>query len=113
MSALLGTTPGVFLGLHVILLGAAAFMTCQAIAGTWRPAWQAVFYGLLLALVARFLTWSLFHGELFSLSGYLCDAVLLVGIALLAFRITQVRKMVSQYPWLYRAKGLLDYETIG
>lgn len=113
MSALLGTTPGVFLGLHVILLGAAAFMTGQVIAGTWRPVWQAVFYGLLLALVARFLTWSLFDGELFSLSGYLCDALLLAGIALFAFRVTQVRKMVSQYPWLYRPKGLLGYETIG
>jgi CHASE2 domain-containing sensor protein len=113
VSGLLGTAPGVFLGLHVILLGAAAFMTGQAVAGTWRPAWQAVLYGLLLGLVARFLTWSLFDGELLSLSGYLCDAVVLVGIALFAFRVTQVRKMVTQYPWLYRRKGLLGYEAVG
>ena len=48
MTALLGTSVAVFIGLHVILLGGAGFMTGNAVASTWRPAWQVVFYGLLL-----------------------------------------------------------------
>lgn len=113
MTALIDTSLSVFIGLHVVLLGGAAFLTGQAIASTWRPIWQAAFYCLLLAAAARFLTWSLFGGMLASATGYLADAVLLVGIGLFAYRVTQVRKMVSQYPWLYRRKGLLGYEAIG
>ena len=112
MSAILGTSLAAFIGLHVILVGGAAFMTGQAVASTWRPPRHVVFYGLLLAATARFLTWSLFHGVLLSPTGYVVDAVLLTGIALFAHRITHVRKMVGQYPWLYRRRGLAGYEAI-
>ena len=113
MSELLGTSIAVFIGLHVVLVGGAAIMTGQAVASTWRPAWQVVFYCLLLALVARFLTWSLFSGDLLSLTGYLVDAVVITAIGLFAYRVTRVRKMVGQYPWLYRRKGLTGYEPTG
>ena len=112
MSELLGTSLGVFIGLHVILLGGAGFMTGNAIASTWRPVWQVVLYCLLLAIVARFLTWSLFQGELFSVTGYLVDAVVISAIGLFAWRVTHARKMVGQYPWLYRRKGLAGFEPI-
>lgn len=112
MTALLGTSIGVFIGLHVVLLGGAGFMTGNAVASTWRPAWQVVLYGLLLAALARFLTWSLFGGELLSPTGYLIDAILIGAIGLFAWRITRARKMVGQYPWLYRRKGLAGYEAV-
>lgn len=102
---MLGGSPLVFVGLTLVLMGFAAFMTGQAVANTWKPAWHAVIYGLLLALVARFLNFALFDGELLSASGYLVDAALLIGIALVAYRLTRARKMVSQYPWLYRSAG--------
>ena len=113
MTGLLGTSVGVFIGLHLILLGGAAFLTGNAIAGTWRPWSQVVGYTLLLGLTARFLTWSLFGGELFSLSGYAVDVVVLGAIGLFAWRVTHARKMVAQYPWLYRRRGLTGYEPIG
>lgn len=113
MTPILDTGLGVFIGLHVILLGGAAFLTGQAVAATWRPVWQAVFYCLLLGVVARFLTWSLFDGILFSASGYLVDVAVLVAIGLFAYQATRARKMAAQYPWLYRRKGLLGYEAIG
>ena len=112
MTELLGTSVGVFIGLHLILLGGAAFLTGNAVAATWRPWQQVVGYTLLLAIVARFLTWSLFQGELFSLSGYGADVLALGGIGLFAWRVTHARKMVAQYPWLYRRRGLLGYEPI-
>ena len=112
MTALLGTSIPVFIGLHVILTGGAALLTGNAIASTWRPAWQVIFYGLLLAMLARFLTWSLFEGDLLSPTGYLVDAVLLCAIGLLAWRVTNARKMVGQYPWLYRRTGLTGYAAI-
>ena len=110
---LFGASLGAFIGLHLILFGGAAFLTGQAVASIWRPARQVVLYGLLLAAAARFLTWSLFGGVLFSPLGYVADAILLIAIGLFAYRITRVRKMVDQYPWLYRRKGLLSYAAIG
>jgi uncharacterized membrane protein len=113
MQSILGTSVGVFLGITVGLMGFAAFMTGQALANTWKPMWHAVVYAILLGFADRFLTFALFEGELLSLSGYLVDTAVLVAIILLAFRITQVRKMVSQYPWLYERVGLFGWRQKG
>jgi ABC-type uncharacterized transport system permease subunit len=109
MEALLGTTPGVSFGMTVVVMGFVAFMTGQALAGTWKPMWQVVLYCLLLGLGDRFLIFSLFQGELLSLSGYLIDSAVLVAISLFAYRLTRARKMVSQYPWIYERAGLLGW----
>ncbi len=109
MEALLGTTPGVSFGMTVVVMGFVAFMTGQALAGTWKPIWQVVLYCLLLGLGDRFLIFSLFEGELLSLSGYVIDSAVLVAISLFAYRLTQARKMTSQYPWIYERAGLLSW----
>ena len=105
MELWLGTSIGVFLGLTVVLFGGTAFMAGQALAVTWRPVWQVYPYCLLLGFADRFLTYALFEGKLLILSGYIIDTLILTLICLLAYRITQVRKMVSQYPWLYERAG--------
>lgn len=109
MDAFLGTSVGVFVALVVILAGAAAYMTGQAIANTWRPVWQVVAYCLLLAVTSRFLVYALFDGQMLSATGYAADAVVLCGMGLLAYRITRVRMMVTQYPWLYERRGPFAY----
>jgi len=100
---------GVFVGVTLCVMGFAAFMTGQAVANTWKPAWQAVAYALLLGFADRFLVYALFEGELLSLVGYVLDSAVLVAIALAAFRLAQVRKMVQQYPWLYARAGLFAW----
>jgi hypothetical protein len=102
---ILGNTWPVFIGITVLLMGFASFMTGQAVASTWRPMWQIVPYSLLLGVADRFLSWSLFGGELFLLSGYIADSLVLMGIAALAYRLTLAHKMVTQYPWVYERTG--------
>jgi len=109
MEELLGTTPSVFVTVTVVVMGFAAFMTGQALAGTWKPMWQAIFYCLLLGFGDRFLVFSLFDGELLSVSGYLIDTAVLVSMSIFAYRFTQARKMASQYPWIYERTGLLGW----
>ena len=41
-AALLGTSPAIFIGLTVILVGGAAILTGRAVADDWKPAWQVV-----------------------------------------------------------------------
>jgi hypothetical protein len=48
---------------------------------------------------------ALFEGELLSIGGYIIDTVVLTGLALVAFRLNRVRRMVTQYPWLYEEAG--------
>jgi hypothetical protein len=114
MQSLLGTSPGVFLGLTVILVGGAAIMTGRALADGWKSPWQVVFACFGLALANRFLAYALFGGELLSLSGFVIGLVVITAMALLAYRLTIVHKMVAQYPWRYQRESLWTYrETSG
>ncbi|MBX9635724.1 MAG: hypothetical protein K2X44_12145 [Magnetospirillum sp.] len=99
----------VFIGLTIIFMGGCAFMTGQALAATWRPMWQTVPYALGIGLADRFLGFALFGGDLLSLPGYGLDALVLVAIALAAYRLTQARRMADQYPWLFERDGLFGW----
>ena len=101
-----GTSVGVFIGVTIVLGGGASILTGNAIAGTWRPAWQVMFASLGLGFADRFLVSSLFGGELFSLSGYLFDTAVIMAFGLVAYRLAWVRNMAAQYPWLYERAGL-------
>ena len=103
----------VYIGVTIVLFGFASIMTGQALAVTWRnPGW-VVFYMLLLTFADRFIVWSLFGGDLLSPVGYAIDAATLTAIGLAAHRITAARKMVQQYPWLYRRRGLFGWRRLG
>jgi hypothetical protein len=101
----------VFLGMTVILFGWAAFMTGQALASTWRPMWQVFPYSILLGIGDRLMTFFLFQGMLTSIPAYLFGTLILTTIALLAYRLTQVHKMITQYPWLYERVTLFSWRT--
>ena len=108
---LLGSSLGNFIGVTLVLFGGAAFMTGQALAGTWRPLWQMVPYGLLLAAANRFFNWALFHGELLSPVGYVVDALVMILIGVFAYRLMLAHKMCNQYPWLFERAGLLSWRA--
>jgi hypothetical protein len=109
MAAILGASWPVFIGITVILFGGAAFLMGQALAETWRPVWQNVAYGAMLACGDRYIIFALFQGELLSISGYLIHSVVLIAISLFAYRITRAHRMVTQYPWLYERTGLFSW----
>ncbi len=113
--------------LTTILFGGAAFLMGQAIAETWRPWWQNVAYGLLLAFAAEFFGYAIFDGAFIvaslvsseapplgeALISYSIDAVIVTALALLGYQLTRARKMVAQYPWLYERAGLLRWREKG
>jgi hypothetical protein len=103
----------VFIGVTVLFMGGCAFMTGQALATTWRRLWQVFPYALGLGLADRFLGFALFGGQLLSPGGYVTDAAVLVAIALAAYRLTQARRMASQYPWLVERTGLFGWRQRG
>ncbi len=105
MIPILGTSLPVFIGVTVVLIGGAAYLTGQALSAHWRPAWQVVGYSLLLGFADRFVIFSLFGGELLLLSGYVIDTAVIMAIALLSYRLRRARTMVAQYPWLYERAG--------
>jgi len=108
MTPLLGASLASFLGVGLLFAGA-ALAAGRALARHWRPAWQAAAYALLLGLGHRFLLYALFGGELLSAGGYALAATALALLALLAHRLTRVRLMLRQYPWLYEAAGPLAW----
>ena len=95
-----------------ILGGGAAFLSGRALARTWKPFARVAFYMLLLALAVRFLHWGLFtdatyaswrelQGTLFSLHYYIVDALVLIAMAGLGYRLERARQMTTQYGWIY------------
>ncbi|HEX6959685.1 MAG TPA: hypothetical protein VF194_17000 [Ferrovibrio sp.] len=111
MTAILGESLGVFIGLTIILTGGCAFMMGQAIASTWRSYWELIPYSLLLAATNRFLAFALFEQKLLALIPYLIAVLVVWGLASLGFRLTQVDLMIHQYPWLYERAGLLSWRN--
>lgn len=109
MSLIFEENPLVFLFMTVIAGGGAAFLAGRALASKWRPLWMAVAYMLLLGLALRFFHYALFNGSLLSLHYYIVDAMVLIAAALLGYRITRVRQLTMQYPWLYERAGPLSW----
>jgi branched-chain amino acid transport system ATP-binding protein len=99
----------VFLGLTLLIFGGASWLTGAAIASTWRSPWQMVGYGLLLSFFDRFLHWGLFAGDILSPLGFVRDFVAILAIGFLSWRLKQVGRMISQYPWLYVRAGFLNW----
>jgi hypothetical protein len=93
----------------VLLGGGAAWLTGRAIAQTWRPLWHVIPYTLLLAAAVRFIHFALFEAALLSPASYAVDVVFLVAVACIAFRLTRVTQMVTQYDWLYERAGPLAW----
>ena len=112
LTTLLGTTPSVFVGLTVVLVGGAAILTGRAVANNWKPAWQVVAACFGLALADRFLTYALFQGQLLSILGLLVSFLVLAAMGLAAWRVAKVAKLVGQYPWRYRRTSPFAYEEL-
>lgn len=102
-----------------IVFGGFAVMSGQAVARTWRPWTQCIGYGLLLSLGARLLEFVLFIGRAQTMDAYilenwaftLLNTAYLIGVCLVVHRVTFVRMMVTQYPWLYERAGLFSWRA--
>jgi len=109
MDMFLGASIGEFVAVTLVLFGGAGFLMGQALAQTWRPAWHAVPYALLMALANRFLAYALFGATLTAPVPFAFDAVVVLALALVAFGLTRARAMTRQYPWLYEPDGLFGW----
>ena len=96
---------GVFLLVTIVLGGGAALLAGRAVAMTWRPAWQIVSYGFILAAAVRFIHFSLFGGTFLSLHYYLVDSAFCMALGFAGFRMTRIAQMVQHYRWLYEPYG--------
>jgi hypothetical protein len=109
----LGGSVTEFILVTVIIFGFAGLKSGQALAMTWRPVWQVLLYGLILAAANRFLSYALFFGQLLSVSGYIVDFVVICGIGVTGYRLTRAHQLVTQYPWLYERAGLFSWRKRG
>jgi hypothetical protein len=89
-----------FLLVTVIMGGLAAYATGSAIAATWRPRWQLLVYGVLVAAAVRFIHFAMFEEPFLAPRSFLVDLVVLIVAAVAGFGITRRRQMREQYDWL-------------
>jgi hypothetical protein len=98
-----------FILVTVLMGGAAAWQTGQAVAKTWGDIWKLVAYCLLLGVAVRFLHYALFQGTLLSLKYYIVDTAIVLAAGFLGWRIKRAAQMASQYPWEYKRSGPLGW----
>lgn len=106
-------SPWIFFFMTVIIGGSAAFLAGRALASKWRPWFMAVLYMIPLGLALRFFHYALFNGSLLSLHYLITDTLVLIAGASLGYRLTRVRQMVGQYPWLYERSGPFSWRAKG
>lgn len=85
--------------LTILLGGAAAWVTGQTVAETWKPYWQLVWYMALLAAAVRFFHYALFHEPLLDPVHYTASTAYLMLVAALGHRAARHRQMREQYGW--------------
>ena len=107
MDVALATNPWTFSLL--VAMWFTAVMIGQGLANGWQPYWQVAAYCFLLGFADRFLVFALFDGELLSLGGFVVDTLILIVLGVIAHRLTMVRRMVTQYPWIYERAGLFGW----
>jgi hypothetical protein len=100
---------GVFLLVTVVLGGGAATLAGRAIAFTWRPWWQIIFYMLILGGAVRFIHFALFDGTLLSLHYYIVDSAICMACGFTGFRVARAAQMVTQYRWINQPLGPLRW----
>jgi hypothetical protein len=93
----------VFLLCTVILGGGAAYVSGKAIAETWRPFWQVVAYGLLMAMVVRFMHFALFEEVMLSLKNYIVDSAVLLAASVAGYNVARRGQMAETYNWLVKS----------
>ncbi len=115
MQGILYEEPSVwlFLLVTVVMGGWTAWMTGRALAKSWHHWLYAVAALLVLAIAVRFIHFALFGGTFLSLHFYIVDALVVLAIGLVGFRITRARQMASQYGWLYERSGPLTVHPRG
>ena len=112
LNVVTASNPAVFLFLTVLLIGGAALLTGRALARAWRPIWQVILSCLGLGLVDRFLVYALFDGSLDSISAYLFDSLVIMGIGTFSYRVAHVSVVIQQYPWLFERVSALTYRSL-
>ena len=100
---------GVFVLVTIVLGGGAAWLAGRAVASTWRPWWQVLFYMLILGAAVRFIHFSLFSGTLLSLHYYAVDCAICLAAGMLGFRSARATQMVTQYRWINAPDGALGW----
>ena len=99
-----------FLFVTCLLGGWAAWMTGRAVAQTWRPYPNLVFYLLVLGVGVRFIHHALFWGTMFTFQYYVVDTIVLMILGTLGYKYTRTNQMVTQYSWLYENASLLTWK---
>lgn len=89
----------IFVVLTLVLGGAAAFTTGRAIAQSWKPYWQLMWYMVLLAAAVRFFHFALFAEPLVVPGNFAIDLSVLLVFAAAGHRLTRARQMRDQYGW--------------
>jgi len=89
-----------------VLGAAAAWAIGGAFAKSWSPLWLIAPAAAVLSAAVRFLHFSLFQEELFSLHFYAVILAVTLVVSWISYKATRATQMATQYSWAFVSSGL-------
>lgn len=110
-NAIIGEEPVTFVVITFLMM-LCAYLSGQNMAKNWRTMGKVIFFGAIVVVGHRFLLTTLRNAEFFNIAGIIMSSLLMFSVSILTYLRDKANKMVNQYPWELKKKGLFGWTKI-
>uniref|UniRef100_A0A2A4Z563 DUF6867 domain-containing protein n=1 Tax=OCS116 cluster bacterium TaxID=2030921 RepID=A0A2A4Z563_9PROT len=110
-TAIMGEEPVTF-AVITILMMLCAYLSGQTMAKNWRKMGKVIFFAIIVVIGHRFLLTTLRNAEFLNIYGIAMSTGIMFTVAILTYLRDRAKKMVNQYPWELKKKGLFGWSKI-
>lgn len=110
-SAIIGNEPVTFVVITAMMI-LCAFLSGQNMAKNWRKMSKVIFFAIIIVVGHRFLLTTLRNAEFLNIFGIILSAAIIFSVSIFTYLKDKADKMVTQYPWELKKKGLFGWSKI-
>ncbi|MGL1922438.1 MAG: hypothetical protein OCD03_15575 [Hyphomicrobiales bacterium] len=110
-SAIMGEEPVTFVVITGLMM-LCAYLSGQNMAKNWRKMSKVIFFAIIVVVGHRFLLTTLRNAEFLNIAGVIMSTALMFSVSIFTYLRDKANKMVNQYPWELKKKGLFSWSKI-
>lgn len=109
--AMIGEEPVTFIVITFLMM-LCAYLSGQNMANNWRTMGKVIFFGTIIVVGHRFLLTTLRNAEFLNIAGVVMSSALIFSTSILTYLYNKANRMVNQYPWELKKKGLFGWRKV-
>lgn len=110
-SAVIGEEPVTFIVITIMMM-LCAYLSGQNMAKNWRKMGKVIFFAIIVVVGHRFLLTTLRNAEFLNIAGVAISTAVMFSVSIFTYLRDRANKMVNQYPWELKKKGLFNWTKI-